>query len=272
MKRVLATLIFFTRLPLWRICEIEKKYYERVVPLWPMVGWVTGALMMGVYSLASMVFPVGISVVLALVSRLLLTGALHEDGFADFCDGFGGGTSRQRVLEIMKDSHIGTYGVLGLILYYLLLWQLLTALLSSGLTPWVMVCVDAFCKYLASTIVYFLPYARKEEEAKNRLIYASTPWSDRLLSLLLGVLPTLLVCVFAIGFDSISLFAQQSPLQLVLGIVLPILLPAVLCLQLFLLMRRRISGYTGDCCGATFILAELCCYLAIMIFLSISFS
>ena len=71
--------------------------------------------------LATMVLPVDVCVVLALVVRVMLTGALHEDGFADFCDGMGGGTDRKRTLEIMKDSHIGTYGVLGLVLYFLLM-------------------------------------------------------------------------------------------------------------------------------------------------------
>ena len=71
---------------------------------------------------ASLVVPWPLAVLAAIVVRLLMTGALHEDGLADFCDGFGGGGSdRQRILDIMKDSHIGTYGVLGLVLYLLLL-------------------------------------------------------------------------------------------------------------------------------------------------------
>ena len=65
---------------------------------------------------------------MALAARLLVTGALHEDGLADFCDGFGGGTSRDKILSIMKDSHIGTYGVLGLLFYYGLMWNILTTL------------------------------------------------------------------------------------------------------------------------------------------------
>ena len=56
--------------------------------------------------------------IIAIVTRLLITGCLHEDGFADFLDGFGGGTTRERVLAIMKDSHLGTYGVIGLIAYF----------------------------------------------------------------------------------------------------------------------------------------------------------
>lgn len=77
---------------------------------------------------ASTILPHGVAVILALTSRLLITGALHEDGLADFFDGFGGGTNRESTLRIMKDSHIGSYGVLGLIIYYLFAYNLLVAL------------------------------------------------------------------------------------------------------------------------------------------------
>ena len=258
MRRIAASIIFFTRLPLWRVCNLDKKYYERVVPLWPLVGWLTGGVMVGVYCVASLVLPVGISVALAMASRLLLTGALHEDGFADFCDGFGGGTSRQRTLEIMKDSHIGTYGVLGLVLYFLVLWQALTAILSLGITPWCLLVCDAFAKYLASTIIYFLPYARKEEEAKAKIVYAQTSVGEKVLSAALGLLPMAAVLGVALGKGAVVI----NPYMLLL--FFPLLLPVLLCALLFGMMKRRINGYTGDCCGATFIIAELVCYVALL--------
>lgn len=259
MRRIAASIIFFTRLPLWRVCNLDKKYYERVVPLWPMVGWLTGGMMVGVFCLASMVLPIGLSVAMALVSRLLLTGALPEDGFADFCDGFGGGTSRQRILEIMKDSHIGTYGVLGLVLYYLILWQTLTALLSSGISPFVLLLVDTYAKYLSSTIVYFLPYARSEAEAKNKLIYQQTPFSEKLLSMVLGVLPLAVMLIIGVLSDNLVLSSQH------LILLIPMIAPIICCALLFAMMKRSIQGYTGDCCGATFIISELVCYVALLV-------
>lgn len=260
-NRVFATLIFFTRLPLWRICSPDKDSYERVVPFWPLAGWLTGMVMVLTFLLTSSMLPLGISVALTLVARLLLTGGLHEDGFADFCDGFGGGTSKNRTLEIMKDSHIGTYGVLGLVLYYLILWQTLTTLLATGITPWVMIVVDAFCKYLASTIVYFLPYARKESEAKSRIVYTRTSTSEKLLSLVLGVFPFIVVVMTTIVVAPASFNWHFPNTSLWL---LAMLIPALLCGLLFRLMQRRINGYTGDCCGATFIMAELCAYICLV--------
>jgi len=247
-KRILAAFIFFTRLPFWRIADVEKQYYERVVPLWPLVGWLTGGVMALVFIGASACrLPIEVCVMLSLVSRVLITGALHEDGFADFCDGFGGGTDRKRTLEIMKDSHIGTYGVLGLVLYFLLIWSLLTELFSRGMSPLVFPAADAACKYFSSTIIYSLPYARKEEDAKNKLVYTRTPISERIVGFVIGLLP-------------MALFLPACWAGL--------LAVFVCCMVLFWFMRRRIGGYTGDCCGATFIITELIFYLSLCIMLS----
>lgn len=250
MKRVLATLIFFTRLPFWRIANIEKEYYERVVPLWPLVGWLTGGIMAGVFYVCTFVLPMPIAVIAALVSRVLVTGALHEDGYADFCDGMGGGTSRERILEIMKDSHIGTYGVLGLILYYILMYNILVALFAFGVSPLVFIVADAACKLVSSTIVWFLPYARKAEEAKSRLIYSQTPGKDKFCSIFLGLAP-------AVVFMAIHNAAFKSVIIAFMGSVF-------VAAWLFHKMKKSISGYTGDCCGATFIITEFVFYIVFL--------
>ena len=250
-KRTLAALAFFTRLPFWRLTILEKHHYEKVVPLWSMAGWLTGGIMAAVFAAAQAChLPTGICVALALTSRVLATGALHEDGFADFCDGFGGGMGRQRTLDIMKDSHIGTYGVLGLVLYYLLTWNAMVEVFSCGTSPLMFIAADAACKYFSSTMIYFLPYARKEEEAKTRLVYARTSAGEKLVSLVFGLLP-------------ITFFIASAP-HLAFCLIAPILC----CLLLFLLMHRRIQGYTGDCCGATFIVSESVFYLSLCIALS----
>ena len=126
--RLLAALTFFTRMPFWRIREIPAEAFKRVVPLWPLVGWLTGFVTAAVLWLCSNVMSLTLAWIAALVARLLLTGCLHEDGLADFIDGFGGGNTRERTLAIMKDSHIGTYGVIGLIVYFALMLQLPAAL------------------------------------------------------------------------------------------------------------------------------------------------
>lgn len=127
MKHIFAALTFFTRLPFWRLGSVDKRYYKSVVPYWPYTGWLTGGIMCLTLWVAAQALPYFAAIIMALIARLLVTGALHEDGLADFFDGMGGGTTRERTLSIMKDSHIGTYGVIALISYFLLTSSLLLA-------------------------------------------------------------------------------------------------------------------------------------------------
>ena len=253
-KRIVAAITFFTRLPLWRMMEVEPCYYKRIVPLWPLAGWITGGTMALVYwGATSLHCPPSVAVALALLSRILLTGALHEDGLADFCDGFGGGTNRERTLQIMKDSHIGTFGVLGLVGYCLLWWTVLETLMTRGMSPWVFLVTDTLAKYLASTIIYVLPYARPESESKNRYAYSYVSTAERIISFLLGILP-LALCLW-VGVPGMPHWDSWAS---GFGACF------VLIFFLFWTMRRRIGGYTGDCCGATMLLVELTLYLSLI--------
>ena len=130
--RLWASLMFFTRLPFWRIRQVDAECFKHVVDYWPFAGWLTGGTAALVFWLVSGILPIATAALAAIGTRLWLTGALHEDGLADFCDGFGGGTTRERTLAIMKDSHIGTYGVLGLVFYIGLLISLISALPLCG--------------------------------------------------------------------------------------------------------------------------------------------
>ena len=191
--------------------------------------------------------PLTLAWIFALVARLLLTGCLHEDGLADFIDGFGGGTSRERVLAIMKDSHIGTYGVIGLIVYFALMLQLPSALPLETLCLTVL-CGDCWSKCCAAQLINFLPYARTEETAKNKTVYARMTLPELLVCFFFGLAPVL-AFTFGLGW-----------LPRTFCWLLPVPLAGMLLLML--LMKRRIQGYTGDCCGATFLLCELAFYLS----------
>ena len=174
--RIWAALIFFTRLPFWRLHQPPKECYKTVVEHWPLAGWITASAMAATLYFGSWYLPYAVAVLLAIVVRLLVTGALHEDGLADFIDGFGGGGSnRERILSIMKDSHIGTYGVIGLIFYELLL---ATALLSMTpeLAALTILAADPYSKMVTSQLVMMMPYARNEDEAKNKTVYRKMSW------------------------------------------------------------------------------------------------
>ena len=123
-----------------------------------------------------------------IISRIVSTGGLHEEGLADFFDGFGAGGSKNRILSIMKDSYIGCYGVIGLILYIGLLYLIL-ANLPLALAGCIILAGDPFCKGVSSMIINKLPYVRKEEDAKNRVMYDKMSTSEFTYCLIAAILP-----------------------------------------------------------------------------------
>lgn len=243
-----AALLFFTRLPFWRMYQPPVQCYASVVEWWPLTGWLTAGTMAAVLYLSSMVMPYSIAVMLAIIARILLTGALHEDGLADFLDGFGGGGSdRQRILTIMKDSHIGTYGVLGLILYITLLFMCLFNL-SPLMAAATILAADPFAKMLGAQTTQMMPYARTEETAKNRTVYRHMSMSASVSLSIQGLLPM-----------GIYIYLFHHFLEWTWLLAVPCLTMYIL----YLYVWRRLRGYTGDCCGAFFLLIELSIYLAV---------
>jgi len=240
-----AALIFFTRLPFWRIYQPPQASYKAVVEFWPLTGWLTGGAMAATLYFGSAVLPWSVAVIAAIVVRLLITGALHEDGLADFLDGFGGGSDRDRILAIMKDSHIGTYGMLGLTLYALLLGASLYSM-TPAVAALSVLAADPFSKMVTSQLINMLPYARREEEAKNKTIYRKPTLAAGLSLTVQGLLPMVLM----IWLTGVSWY-------------LVIAVPALVMYFLYMLMLRKINGYTGDCCGAVCLLVELAVYLMV---------
>ena len=248
--RLWAALMFFTRIPLWRLYQPPRTAYESVVEYWPLAGWITGGVMAGVLYGTSFVFSMPVAVVLAIVSRLLLTGALHEDGLADFFDGFGGGTSRQRILDIMKDSHIGTYGVLALVAYMALLFFALSAM-PPGVAALTIMAVDPYAKMLGAQVVQMMPYARTAETAKNQTVYRK-------------ISVTAAIGLAFQGLTPIAIYLWWMAGNVDWEFV--IFAPCLVMYFLYLFIWRKLRGYTGDCCGALFLLTELSTYLVVSIY------
>lgn len=194
----------------------------------------------------SMFLPYAVAVLLAIVVRLLITGALHEDGLADFLDGFGGGgNNRERILTIMKDSHIGTYGVIGLIFYELLLAAALFSM-TPTMAALTILAADPFAKMVTSQLIMMMPYARKEEEAKAKTVYRKMDWKASISLAIQGLLP-------------MAAFIWYTDIRWDLIILIPFLVMYFL----YMMIWRKIHGYTGDCCGAVCLLVELSVYLVV---------
>lgn len=249
--KVWAALIFFTRLPFWRIYQPPKTAYETVVEHWPLTGWLTGGIMALTLYGCSFIMPYMAAVIVAVIVRLLITGALHEDGLADFMDGFGaGGRDRERILEIMKDSRIGSYGVLGLVFYALLLTACLHSL-PPVIGALAIFAGDTYAKMLAAQIVQILPYARSSETAKNGVVYRKFNIPAGISLFIQGILPLALL-LYYLNFMKWDLL---------------VFVPCLVMYALYRLLWSRIKGYTGDCCGAIFLLIELSFYLTLNIIL-----
>lgn len=244
--KILAAFTFFTRLPFWKIREIPQEAFKDITSYWPLVGWLTGGFTAAVLWACSLVLPLDIAIILAIVSRLLLTGGLHEDGLADFFDGFGGGTTKARILAIMKDSFIGSYGVMALVLYFALLWGVMCALPMPQLICLV-IAGDVFSKFVASQLPNVLPYARNVEESKAKVVYNRMKFPVFAFALITGILPLVLLL----------------PPYLWIAAAAPVLVFGIL----YGIMKHKLQGYTGDCCGATFLLSELSFYLGAVLLL-----
>ena len=237
--------MFFTRLPFHKIKQVPSECFSHVTGWWSVTGWLTGGVSALTFWLLFQVTSAGIAIVMALLARVLLMGALHEDGLADFLDGFGGGNDKESTLRIMKDSHIGTYGVIGLILYFLLSYVVL-ANIHPDYVPFIILSSDVFAKFISSHIVWFLPYARPESESKNRTVYTHPTALEEILTIISGIAALAIIVLpdkpFITNYFNISLIT-----------IVPIV---VFCL-LLLLFKKKIGGYTGDCCGALFLITEL---------------
>lgn len=243
--RIWASFIYFTRLPFGRLHQPPRECFQTVVEHWPLVGWLTGSLMALTLWGVSLYMPYPVAVLAAIAVRLLVTGALHEDGLARFLDGFGGGTGRERILANMNDTHIGIYGVVGLILYFLLLAAALCSM-TPAVAAVTILAADPFAKMAASELVMMMPHARSGREANDGLVCRRIDVKTGISLAVQGLLP-IVAFIWLTGIAWELLF----------------FVPCVVMYFLYLLVWRRIGGYTGDCCGAVCLLVELTAILVV---------
>ncbi|WP_245298840.1 adenosylcobinamide-GDP ribazoletransferase [Pseudotabrizicola sediminis] len=194
---------------------------------WPLVGLVVGAMAaVAGWGAMAIGLPVGLAAALVLAVGAMTTGALHEDGLADTADGLFGGWTRDRRLEIMKDSHIGSYGTLALLLVTLAAWSALTALLAAGAFP-AIVAAAVMSRAPMAVIMAVLPHARADGLSR-------TVGRPSGLAALCAVAVAMLI---------------TGPLGLVAGVMSGAAAVAALMVALF--AKARIGGQTGDILGAS---------------------
>ena len=242
-----AALRFFTRLPVPGWVGHSQDQLDHAARYFPLIGVIVGAIGAAATLLAAWVLPLSLAVLLGMAATLLATGAFHEDGFSDACDGFGGGWEKTQVLAIMKDSRIGSYGAIGIGLMLLAKWNALVGLAGDQRVPAFAVALVAghAVSRLASTLlIRTLDYVRDDETSKSK------PLARRM-----GAGELLAAAVF--GLAPCALLTWRHALVALAFVVLVTWLAA----RYFL---RRIGGYTGDCLGALQQATELAFYLGLL--------
>ena len=232
----LCALQFLTRLPTPRLA-LEPEAIARASPYYPVVGWSVGALSAGALLLASRLWPGLPAAVIAIAAGMLITGGLHEDGLADTADGLGGGQTRARRLQIMKDSRVGTYGVLAT-------WAVLSVKAAAL----------SMLKPTEAALALLLPHGAARSFpvlVMASLGYAGDPEAAKLKTSIGGARPLEALAAMALGFAPLALF--PSLVRAGLGLALAAGATAALALA----ARRLIGGFTGDILGAVEQLAEV---------------
>lgn len=226
-----AAFSLLTRLPCPTMHEAPS---PRAAWAWPVAGAAVGALAAVVISAALWLgLPASVASALALVAAALLTGGLHEDGLADTADGLMGGQTKERRLEIMKDSRIGSYGSLALVLVTLVRWSALTALITAGAHWGALIAAGALSRAPMAVLIALLPNARGTG-----------------LSHLTGQPPRAAVAGALVVAATFALLATGAAL-------IPMILAATATTAfLARAAQKRIGGQTGDILGASQQLAE----------------
>lgn len=244
----LTALMFFTRIPVPKRIHHGAELLQKSARYFPWIGIVVGIVAGAFYVTGSQLLSMPIGIFISMLASILLTGAFHEDGFADVCDAFGGGWTKERILLIMKDSRLGTYGVIGLIgmlgLKFLLLLEL------SGMLPvwplfFVIVAAHSTSRLSAVTLIQQYTYVTDAGTSKSKpLANRKLLPHELLISVVGGIAPLLFINYYLAG-------------------ALLLVFPGRIWLGRY--FHKWIGGYTGDCLGATQQVSEVLFYLGILI-------
>ncbi|MDB5158792.1 MAG: cobalamin synthase [Mucilaginibacter sp.] len=244
---------YYTRIPVPALLPYTPGFLNASSRYITLIGWIAGFFSFGVFYLTNHIFNISIALVLSIASSILLTGALHEDGFADVCDGFGGGWTKDRILEIMKDSRLGTYGTIGIILIIALKFLALQQLTNIARSDfWVLLLIfivpHAISRFTAISLIYSYPYAGKEEGSKTKPVTETPDMYNFWIALLFALIP----------LGALVIISHKPWLLLV---IIALYIQKLVMGKYF---NRKIGGYTGDCLGAVQQVAELVSYMSII--------
>lgn len=241
--------MFYTRIPCPSNIDHDPDNINKATRYFPLIGWIVGGLSFLTFHLSSFVFEPSVSVVLSLIVGVLITGAFHEDGLADVVDGFGGGWTKEKILDIMKDSRIGAFGAISLVLLFLLKYAALASIVDKFaqthiISALIFISYHSLARLTAVNIIFTSQYSRDNETSKVKPIAKTYGIREIVGAYLFGMIPLILLSFFSWKYT-------------------------LVCIPLFILYKlsklyfeKWIDGYTGDCLGAVEQVAECVCILS----------
>lgn len=264
LREFLTALQFFTRLPITGALAQWVGYSPALLRAsaahFPGMGWIVGGLTALLHAVLMAALPEGghsplLAATLSTAFSVWLTGGLHEDGLADLVDGLGGGYTRERVLEIMKDSRIGAFGVMALVLVLLLKVLLLAVLSEHGveLAVLALFLAHVVSRGLPLILIRCLPHVGDLAGSKSK------PLADQI--------SLRSLCVGAV-WVGLALWVGSEGLEWT-GLLLALGCAGLAWLWMWRLLLRRLQGFTGDCLGATQQVCELAFYLGLVLALGV---
>lgn len=240
----LIALMFYTRIPINMDLKYSDDKLNASTRYFPLIGYVVGIISFVTYAILQYFVPIDIAIIGSFIAGILTTGAFHEDGLADFFDGFGGGWTTDKILDIMKDSRVGTYGMVATIIQlavkFLCLSNLIQILQPQGLfwTALLFITYHSLARFTAIQLCFVLDYVRADETSKAKPIAKKHSKTE-----ILGV--------YFFGLIPILIFIFFKPLLVL------VFIPIFLLIFYFKgYLKKWIGGYTGDCLGAVEQIAE----------------
>jgi len=241
-KIFFTSLMFYTRIPCPSNVDHDPDNINKATRYFPLIGWIVGGLSYVVFIISNLIFDQSISVVFSLIAGILTTGAFHEDGLADVVDGFGGGWTKEKILDIMKDSRVGAFGAIAIVLLLLLKYVSLSTALDYFLNPYmiplIFISYHALARLTAVNIIFTSTYSRDDATSKVKPIAKSHGLPEILGSYIFGLFPLLILTWFEWIF---------------ILVLVPLFLLYFFSKRYF---EKWLDGYTGDCLGAVEQLAE----------------
>ncbi len=243
-KILITALMFYTRIPVPHIPGYTDDLLNRATKYFPLTGFVIGGISAIVFWGFQFIIPAHLALIFSMIASIFATGAFHEDGFADFCDGMGGGMDQERILAIMKDSRIGTYGTIGLVMILAVKFSLLIHLPIIKL-PMIILTGHIISRFIPVVLIFTSHYAREDMTSKSKPVGTKSTKTDLVVAFL-----------FCIPAGLPVPWKVWPVFILVMGVVF---------LRFRQYIHKKIAGYTGDILGALQQISEIVFYLSILL-------